>query len=101
MTLLFVLLVVLALITLGTSVAALLLQANVSGVVSWIRALAAISSVVALLWFLEGVTALNYQVGFGTGSIRAPRFSVGFGVAEESIRKVHIDSPSCCAWNLS
>lgn len=81
MTLLFVLLVVLALIVLGTSIAALLLQANVSGVVSWIRALAAIGSVVALLWFLEGVAALNYHVGFGTGSIRSPRFSAGFGVA--------------------
>ena len=79
-TILFVLLIVLALVTLGTSIAALLLQANVSGVISWIRGFAAISGLAVLLWFLEVVELLNYHV-FGTGSITSPRFSLGFGVA--------------------
>ena len=77
----FALLMLLALITLGTSIPALLLQANVSGVVSWIRTLAAISSLAVLLWFLEGVALLNFHLGFGTGGIASPRFSPGFGIA--------------------
>ena len=78
--LLLALLVVLALITLGTSISALFLQANVSGVVSWIRVLAAMSSLAVLLWFLEGVALLNVHLGFGTGGIASPRFSPGFGI---------------------
>ena len=76
----FALLVVLTLITLGTSIPALLLQANVSGVVIWIRALAAISSVLVLLWFLAGVELLNYHLGGVTG-LPTVRFSPGFGIA--------------------
>lgn len=78
--LLLALLVVLALITLGTSISALLLQANVSGIVSWMRILAAMSSLVVLLWFLEGVALLNVHLGFGTGGMASPRFSPGFGI---------------------
>lgn len=80
-TILFALLLVLALVTLGTSIAALLQQANVTGVVSWIRGFAAISSVAVGLWFLEVVEALNYHIGFGTGAVSSPRFDMGFGLA--------------------
>jgi hypothetical protein len=80
-TFLFVLLIVLALITLGTSITVLLLQTNLSGVVSRVRAVAVIGSLAVALWFLEVVVALNYHIGFGTGAITSPRFSVGFGIA--------------------
>ncbi|GAC1401662.1 MAG: hypothetical protein NVSMB49_16600 [Ktedonobacteraceae bacterium] len=73
---LFALLMVLTLITLGTSIPALLLHANVSRVVSWIRALAAMSSVLVLLWFLEDVQGLNFREAGPPGM-----FSQGFGIA--------------------
>ena len=83
LVLLFALLILLALITLGTTIPAVLPKANVSGVVSWIRTLAAIISILVLLWFLGGVTLLNFHVGFGPGSlgITSPRFEPGFGIA--------------------
>ncbi len=80
-TFLFALLIVLALVTLATSIAALIQRTNVSGVVSWIRGFAAISGVAVALWFVEVVELLNYHVGFGTGAVSSPRFDIGFGLA--------------------
>src|SRR3984893_15126534 len=83
LVLLVALLILLALITLGTTIPAVLPKANVSGVVSWIRTLAASISILVLLWFLGGVSLLNFHVGFGPGGIGAtsPRFGPGFGIA--------------------
>jgi hypothetical protein len=77
----FALLVALAAITLGVGMATWFLQAHVPGVVSWIRAIAAVGGLVALLWLLEGVALLNFQVGFGPGGSGSPKISMGFGMA--------------------
>jgi len=44
--------------------------------VIWIRAIAAVGGLVALIWFLEGVELLNFHI-FGTTSLR---FSISFGI---------------------
>lgn len=52
------------------------LRASTPGVVNWIRAIAAVGGLVALIWFLEGAELLNFHL-FGTTSLR---FSMGFGI---------------------
>ncbi|GAC1425633.1 MAG: hypothetical protein NVSMB54_10410 [Ktedonobacteraceae bacterium] len=53
----------------------MLLQANTPRVVSWVRTLAVMGSLVVLVWFFEGVEALNFvEAGFPSAS-----FSLGLG----------------------
>jgi hypothetical protein len=72
----YALLVALAVITLGVGIVAWFRQASTPGVVIWIRAIAAVGGLVALIWFLEGAQLLNFHI-FGTTSLR---FSMGFGI---------------------